>query len=145
MSSPAESSPMSFVGKSGRQYIVIASSGSIRPDAEVALIAFALPREGDAPVDLKPAPLPQPVSLPLAAPAALNAITRPEDLPAGPGRDDLVSACGRCHTLGAVTARARSLQEWSTQIAVMRQRGATVDDAAAVRIRDYLAAHFGVP
>ena len=58
LSSPAESNPMSFVGKSGRQYVVVAESGAPRPDAEVALIAFALPRPGDASMDLKPAPMP---------------------------------------------------------------------------------------
>jgi quinoprotein glucose dehydrogenase len=58
LSSPAGSNPMSFVGKSGRQYVVVAASGAPRSDAEVALIAFALPRTGDVPVDLKPAPMP---------------------------------------------------------------------------------------
>ncbi len=58
LSSPAESNPMSFVGKSGRQYLVVAESGALRSDAEVALIAFALPRPSDVPVDLKPAPMP---------------------------------------------------------------------------------------
>jgi quinoprotein glucose dehydrogenase len=145
MSSPAESSPMSFVGKSGRQYIVVASSGSIRPDGEVALIAFALPRAGDPPVDLKPAPLPEPSSLPPTPAAASNAIVPAEELPAGSGREDLVNACGSCHALSAVTVRPRSSQEWTAQIEQMRQHGAKVDDAAAVRIRDYLVAHFGVP
>lgn len=55
LSSPVESNPMSFVGKSGRQYVVVAESGSGSSDGEVALVAFALPRAGDAPVDLKPA------------------------------------------------------------------------------------------
>ena len=58
LSSPVDSNPMSFVGKSGRQYVVVAASGAPRPDAEVALIAFALPKPGDPPVDLKPAPIP---------------------------------------------------------------------------------------
>jgi glucose dehydrogenase len=58
LSSSAGSNPMSFVGKSGRQYVVVAASGAPRSDAEVALIAFALPRPGEAPVDVKPAPMP---------------------------------------------------------------------------------------
>jgi quinoprotein glucose dehydrogenase len=58
LSSPAGSDPMSFVGKSGRQYVVVATSGAARTDAEVSLIAFALPKPGDVPVDLKPAPMP---------------------------------------------------------------------------------------
>jgi len=58
LSSPAQSNPMSFVGRHGRQYVVVAESGSKPAEAEVALVAFALPRAGDAPVDLKPAPAP---------------------------------------------------------------------------------------
>ena len=60
LSSPVGSNPMSFVGKSGRQFVVVAASGGPRPDGEVALIAFALPRPGDLPVEIKPAPVPAP-------------------------------------------------------------------------------------
>jgi hypothetical protein len=125
---------MSFVGKSGRQFIVVASSGSSRPDGEVALIAFALPRPGDQPVDLKSAPA-----------AAANANARVLDLPEGPGRAELVNACGSCHSLEAVTVRRRSSEQWTAQIEQMRQYGARADDAAAARIHDYLTAHFGTP
>jgi quinoprotein glucose dehydrogenase len=137
MSAPAEAGPMSFVGKTGRQYVVVASSGSSRPDGEVALIAFALPRLGDVPVDLHPQP-----STP-AAPFSAN--LRVDDLPEGAGREDLVSACGGCHALSAVLARPRSSEQWKAQIEEMRGRGAKADDATAARIRDYLAAHFGTP
>ena len=60
LSSPVEGNPMSFVGRSGRQYIVAPESGSVSSNGEVALVAFALPRAGDATVDLKPAPVPAP-------------------------------------------------------------------------------------
>jgi quinoprotein glucose dehydrogenase len=55
LSSPVEGNPMSFVGKSGRQYVVAPESGSASSKGEVALVAFALPRPGDADIDLKPA------------------------------------------------------------------------------------------
>ena len=58
LSSPVEGNPMSFVGKSGRQYVVAPESGSVSSKGEVALVAFALPRAGDAAVDLNPAPVP---------------------------------------------------------------------------------------
>ena len=70
LSSPAESSPMSFVGKSGRQYIVVAESGSPRTSSETALIAFALPKAGEVPVDLSPAPYPIPFTV--------KTVTRPQ-------------------------------------------------------------------
>jgi hypothetical protein len=57
----------------------------------------------------------------------------------------LVNACGTCHSLSAVTARAHSSEQWTALIEQMRARGAKADDAAAVRIHDYLTAHFGSP
>jgi quinoprotein glucose dehydrogenase len=58
-------SPMTFMGQNGRQYLVVGTSG--RSDSDSALIAFALPRPGDAEIDLKPAPL---VEKGLLAPSA---------------------------------------------------------------------------
>jgi glucose dehydrogenase len=145
MSSPAESAPMSFIGKSGRQYIVIAISGSPRADGEAALVAFALPRSGEEFVDLKPAPLAPQRSMPATSAAPSSAMTRAEDLPEGPGREEFVHACSGCHSLGAVTTLPRSSQQWTALIEEMRARGAKADDAAAARIHDYLAAHFGSP
>ncbi len=145
LSSPAESSPMSFVGKSGRQYVVIAASGAPREDAEVALIAFALPRPGDMPVDLKAAPMPAARRNAGSNPAPpVPAAARAEDLPAGPGREDVVRACTRCHALSTATT-PRTAAAWTATIEDMRGRGAKLEDAEAARIRDYLAAHFLMP
>jgi quinoprotein glucose dehydrogenase len=60
LSSPVEGNPMSFVGRSGRQYVVAPESGSVSSKGEVGLVAFALPRAGDAAIDLNPAPVPAP-------------------------------------------------------------------------------------
>lgn len=137
-----DSAPMSFVGKSGRQYIVVTASA--RPETDIALIAFALPRPGETPVDINPAPL-HPSRLGVAAPPARrNAATRIEDLPAGTGRDDVAKACTACHSLGTVTATPRTAGGWNNTVAEMRGRGAKIDDAAAKRITDYLSAHFGM-
>jgi quinoprotein glucose dehydrogenase len=141
MSSPAESGPMSFVGNSGRQYVVVASSGSSRADSEAALIAFALPRPGEQPVDLKPAPLAHSQPPPVAEAGA--AAARAEALPDGPGREEFVDRCTGCHAIGAVTARPRSPEEWADVIEQMRGRGARVSDEQASRIRAYLGLHFG--
>jgi len=40
--------------------VVAPESGSVSSNGEVGLVAFALPREGDPVVDLKPAPMPPP-------------------------------------------------------------------------------------
>jgi hypothetical protein len=142
LSGAVESAPMSFVGKDGRQYVVVTVSG--HPDTDVALIAFALPRPGDAPVALDPAPLP-PLKLGAAeAPAPAAAVMRAQDLPAGPGRDDVAKVCTGCHAIATATAQPRTRAGWTATVEEMRSRGARMDDATAQRIEAYLAAHFGL-
>ena len=136
---PVTSAPMTFVGKNGRQYLVVGISG--RKDSDSALIALALPRAGDPQIDLKPAPPVQRGAV--NAPAGVPAVLRAEDLPAAPGRDELLSTCTACHALGTVTAQRHTASDWQAILQDMRARGAKMDDAAQSRIRDYLAAHLG--
>ena len=76
------SAPMTFVGKNGRQYLVVGISG--RQDSDSALIAFALPQPGDPQLDLKPAPPVQRGAL--NASAGVPVALRAEDLlPVGNG------------------------------------------------------------
>ena len=119
--------------------MVAASSG--RPDTDIALTAFAIPRQGEASVDVHPAPFPKAAAA--APPAARAPVTRIEDLPPGEGRADVAKVCTACHSLGTVTSAPRAKGGWSAVVEEMRGRGAKADDAAAGRIVDYLAAHFG--
>jgi quinoprotein glucose dehydrogenase len=137
-----DASPMSFVGKSGRQYVVVAASG--RPDTDIALIAFALPRPGETAVDIHPAPVAKPAAGVAAAPVSTT-VARVQDLPPGEGRDDVARICTACHALGTATGTARTPQGWSATVEEMRGRGAAMDDATAARIKAYMAAHFGLP
>ena len=137
-----DASPMSFTGKSGRQYVVTAASG--RPDGGIALIAFALPRPGEKGVDIHPAPLHR-----LAPGATANVpptvVARPEDVPPGDGGDDVARVCTVCHSIGTTTGAPRGAKAWSATVDEMRVRGAAMDDATAARIKAYMAAHFGQP
>jgi len=137
LAAPVTSAPMTFVGKNGRQYLIVGISG--RRDSDSALIAFALPRPGDPQLDLKPAPPVQrgAVNAPAGVPIALRA----EDLPPGTGRDDLLTICTACHALGTVTAQRHTSDDWQVILQDMRARGARMDDAAEARIHDYLTAH----
>jgi quinoprotein glucose dehydrogenase len=135
LASAVNSAPMSFVGKSGRQYIVVGVSG--RADAEISMIAFALPRPGDPRIELNPAPLAT------ARTAALPGASNTETLPPGTGRDDVMKVCTACHALGTVTAQRRTTADWQAVVEEMRGRGAQMDDATRVRILDYLNAHLG--
>lgn len=140
LAAAVNSAPMTFVGRNGRQYLVVGTSG--RKDSDSALIAFALPRPGDPEIDLRPAP---PVTRgAINAPAGVPVPLRPEDLPAAAGREDLMTVCTACHALGTVTAQRHTASDWTAIIAEMRARGARMDEAAQTRIRDYLATHLGV-
>jgi quinoprotein glucose dehydrogenase len=133
LASAVNSAPMSFVGRNGRQYLVVGISG--RADAEISLIAFALPRPGDPRIDLHPAPL---ATARAGVPQGATG-----DLPPGTGRDDVMTVCTACHAIGTVTAQRRSAAEWQSLVAEMRGRGAKMDDAARTRILGYLNAHLG--
>ena len=142
LSAAVNSAPMTFLGRNGRQYLVVGISG--RTDREIALIAFALPRPGDPRIDLRPAPLMK-AGLPPASFIGEQGPLRVEDLPAGAGRDALVRVCTSCHALGTVTAKRRTMSDWRAVLAEMRARGARMDGATQTAIRNYLAAHFSTP
>jgi quinoprotein glucose dehydrogenase len=159
---PAQASPMTFVGKSGRQFVVVAARNS--------MIAFALPNPAYPSVDLPaaeaPAPRPaardteqgpsylqsaprrvapagQPTAPQPAAPARPPAIRSVNDLPAGPGKQVFQTMCSSCHGLGAPMALRQNRQAWSVLIEDMRGRGAPGDDQQAAMLADYLAANLG--
>jgi glucose dehydrogenase len=140
LASPMSSAPMSFVGKSGRQYIVAGISG--RADAQISMIAFALPCPGDPHVDLNPAPIAKTRIATEPSPQMQGAM-RTEDLPPGTGREDLMKVCTACHAIGTVTAQRRTLEGWQAVVEEMRGRGARMDDATRARVLAYLNAHLG--
>jgi quinoprotein glucose dehydrogenase len=142
LSAGTKSNLMTFIGKSGRQYLVATSSG--RPDTNIAMVAFALPRPGETPVDIHPAP-PLTPNLGNAVSIAATSIAAPGTpvLPPGPGHDDVATMCSRCHAMAVVLALRRTPDGWRTVLADMRARGALMDDATARRIEAYLANHFG--
>jgi hypothetical protein len=142
ISGGTKSNLMTFVGKSGRQYLIVTAGG--RSNVDIEMDAFALPKPGDQPVDIHPAPLPSPASgRQASSTAAYKAAQRVEDLPAGAGRDDVANTCTKCHAISTATGASQSLSGWNSTIEEMRSRGAVVDDATAKRIAEYLAAHFG--
>ena len=142
ISGGTKSNLMSFVGKSGRQYLIATAGG--RSDVDIEVDAFALPRPGEKPVDIHPAPLLAPASgNPGGGAATYRAAARVEDLPVGLGRDDVANTCTKCHAISTATGAPRSLSGWNSTVEEMRSRGAIMDDATAKRISAYLAAHFG--
>ena len=143
ISGGTKSNLMTFVGKSGRQYLIATAGG--RSDVDIEVDAFALPKPGEAPVDIHPAPFLKPsLNKAAAASATYRAAMRVEDLVPGEGRDDVASVCTKCHAISTATGAPRSLSGWSATIEEMRSRGAVMDDATAKRIGAYLATHYGL-
>lgn len=134
-----KSNVMTFVGKSGRQYIVVTTSG--RPDTDIEMVAFALPRPGEEPAKIKVAPK-WPVVIGTSSKLPV-AITKVEDLPDGLGKSDFAQNCSVCHGINLATSRRETLEGWNTLIFDMKARGAQVDDATQQRIAAYLAKNFG--
>jgi hypothetical protein len=64
-------------------------------------------------------------------------------LPDGPGKQDFLTMCGRCHGVSTALVARRSPEGWRDVIQDMRARGAQGDDATANRVRDYLSRFFG--
>lgn len=160
--SPAVATPITFRGKSGRQYVVIAAGGpgvaassGRGPSFRQVLIAYALPKPGEVAADLSP------YAPPPAAPQQTSTGTRDRaqtqnveptplgvagqiNLPEGPGREDVISMCTQCHGVDTAVAVRRSPDAWHDLIQDMRSRGAQGDDAKANRVHDYLSRYFGL-
>lgn len=158
--SPAIATPITYQGKSGRQYVVIAAGGpgvlgNLAHGASYrqVLLAFALPKPGEAPVDLSqfaPPPAPKQPTGALRSSMGANpsnpaspSLNGEVNLPEGPGREDVVSMCGQCHGISTAVAVRRSPDAWHDLIQDMRARGAAGDDAKAGRVHDYLSRYFG--
>ena len=163
---PAVSTPMTYRGKSGRQYVVIPDGGPATigmpgrfSSFHEVLIAYALPRPGEASVDLSqfaPIPMPFPPRRLSAIGGASNppiagamaqvpfGLTGPITLPDEDGKDDVSSMCGQCHGISTAVAVRRSTEGWHDLIQDMRARGAQGDNAKAARVQDYLSRYFGL-
>lgn len=94
------------------------------------LLAFALPRPGEVPVDLSQfAPLPAPQQTPAGKGTSISADNPPPtspgiagivNLPAGTGREDFLSMCGQCHDISTADQMRRgfenaSREKWTRQ------------------------------
>jgi hypothetical protein len=81
---------------------------------------------------------------PPVAGAATASLGDVPSLPAGDGRETVITRCAQCHDVQTVTAKRRSAEEWRAQIDRMRQQyHVTLEPTAIDRIVTYLSQHFG--
>jgi quinoprotein glucose dehydrogenase len=126
----AHATPITYLGKSGRQFVAVTATGGSflgSPVASDAIVAFALPRAGSQ------------SALEHSAASSVLTARKVDDLPAGPGRDALVRSCASCHELGVVLARGRTRSEWAEVTGLMVDRGAVVSADEREMLLDYLA------
>lgn len=78
-------------------------------------------------------------------PARIAGPERIAGLPAGAGRDILVTECLNCHELDALELFKDfyNKERWQSLVLTMRENGARVDDRQVDILAEYLAQHFG--
>ena len=131
--------PMTFMGRNGKQYVVIAAGGpgdTDRGGTELypqKLVAFALP-DRNAP----------PASAPTAAAAARPATITPDASASliATGKVLTDRYCTTCHGIQTITADGRSREAWALVVNEMIGLGATVTDEESRAIVEYLARDF---
>ena len=67
-----------------------------------------------------------------------------DDLPDGPGKDVLMTACNNCHGVAQVTGEHQSAEQWASTVTMMINNGANVPDSQFDTLVAYLAANFGI-
>jgi hypothetical protein len=140
------SSPITYMGRDGRQYVVLMAAGGgafLGGPLSNSLVAFALP-------DVKLKPLPVSVSKAVAVAAAARrgapkvGAFAPVALPAGGAKALVEKTCGSgCHSIEVVTSQRMNTTDWNAIVQSMVARGAPVSDADVKVIVEYLAKTLG--
>ena len=138
----AHSSPITYMGRDGRQYVAVMAAGGgafLAGGFSNTLVAFALP-------DVPRKPLPASVSKAVAAAAASRRGTpavgsfTPLVLPSGGAKALVEKTCGAgCHSIDVVTSQRMSEKEWNAVVQNMVARGAHASDQEVRAIVEYLA------
>jgi cytochrome c5 len=63
-------------------------------------------------------------------------------LPDGPGKDVVLRACVKCHTLKVITSKRATDDEWASSVNNMVNRGAVLSDDEIDEVIDYLSKNF---
>ncbi|MSV34534.1 MAG: cytochrome c [Bryobacterales bacterium] len=66
-----------------------------------------------------------------------------ENLPAGPGKELLMTVCTQCHNTMRITDKKLSKDEWDDIVDKMAARGARASDEEFDTIVNYLVKNFG--
>ncbi|MBI4902932.1 MAG: pyrroloquinoline quinone-dependent dehydrogenase [Acidobacteria bacterium] len=138
----AHTSPITYMGRDGRQYVAVMAAGGggfLGGGSSNALVAFALP-------DVARKPLPPAVTKAISSAAEARkgmpkvGAFAPAALPAGGERKLLEKSCGvGCHSIEVVTSHRMNLGKWTEMVQNMVARGAPANEQEVKVIAEYLA------
>ena len=140
----AHTSPVTYVGRDGRQYVALMATGGggyLGGGLSNSLVAFALP-------GIPRKPLPASVSAAVAAaagqkPQNLDA-NAPVVLPPGGVKELVRKRCGTsCHSLDVLASQRTDQNGWNAIVQNMVAHGAQASNAEIQVIVEYLATNFG--
>lgn len=146
LSGYGEATPTTYLGRNGKQYVVIAVGGPglLRgvhlsvPEPHVRLLAFVLGGKPAAPTRGS-----------LTNSGVATAIQRGESagsgrLPPGAGQRLVQQDCTLCHGVATITRSHLSRSAWQATVRDMINRGAPVAASQYQTVVDYLTHHFGI-
>jgi glucose dehydrogenase len=146
MEASGHSSPITYLGRDGRQYVAIMAQGGggyLGGGSSNTLVAFALP-------DVPRKPLPASVTKAAAAAAAARrgqpavGAFAPLVLPPDAAKALVEKTCATgCHSIEVVTSQRMNKADWTAIVQSMKARGAQASDAEVNAIVDYLAKTLG--
>ena len=139
--------PMTYMGRNGQQYVVIAAGGTNRfrmiantaSQTSDALIAFSLQGEGPASF---PTEAVQIAPARTVSPPPPSDISSAQALPEAPGKSLVLRVCTKCHGVSVFTKLRMGRVGWSNEVAAMIEKGAVATDQEVNGIVEYLAANF---
>jgi quinoprotein glucose dehydrogenase len=84
----------------------------------------------------------------LASLAAVSTLTfgacaYAQELPTGPGKALVQTACSQCHAIDVIVGQKRSREEWGDVVSRMVGNGAQLSDDDYNVVIEYLATHLG--
>jgi len=74
---------------------------------------------------------------------AIGARAHAQELPEGPGKAVVQTACSQCHGLDVIIGQSKSREDWTEVVSQMIGNGAQLSDDDYKVVIDYLATHLG--
>ncbi|HKE28204.1 MAG TPA: PQQ-binding-like beta-propeller repeat protein [Bryobacteraceae bacterium] len=131
--------PITFQGRDGQQYVVIAAGG---PD-HLRNVGDNSTNRADTIIAFSLGGTAQEATPMIARSTASAAPT--EDLPDAPGKAVVLRVCTKCHGTGAFAQNRMSRDEWRSEVNSMVARGATGTRQDLRTVVNYLAKHLAPP